>query len=562
MSLFKELLHPFKVWIWVILLCISHSSFAQTYKKEVFQSPSGWELPYRILFPENYDTTKTYPMVFFLHGAGERGNNNKAQLVHGSFLFKKKEIRSQFPAIVVFPQCQLLGYWGTLETNNGRWSMPLYDEPNNNLKAAMELMDELTRTQAVDEDRIYLMGLSMGGFGTMEWIARQPDRFAAAIPICGGGNLALTKNYGGKVPLWIFHGAKDEVVPVDLSRSLHEKLLSEGAAVRYTEYPEAKHNSWDSAFAEPDFLPWLFSHKRGDGTGMEKVPVSSATYTYTRIEKDSLQLDFYQPASEKERPSTIVYVHGGGFAGGKRDEPLHIAFAEDLARRGFRVANISYRLTMRGRSFSCDQAAENKIQTFLAAANDIREATRFLIDQAEALDLDTSKIILAGSSAGAEAILHAAYWTEETAPGELVSLPSGFKYAGILSFAGAMLDTTWIQPDNAIPSMFFHGTCDRLVPYGGAPHHYCSPDDVGYMPLFGGFAIADRMDKLGVSRYLLTSCGGGHEWAGWPLEKGYAGEMETFIEEAIEQGRYFQLHKTVLQDEDCVDKLHPKGVCR
>jgi len=126
----------------------------------------------------------------------------------------------------------------------------------------MNFIDTLVKAGNVDSRRIYVGGLSMGGFGTFEILWRRPQLFAAAFPICGGGNPVGVNLYGKKFPIWVFHGAADDVVPVANSRIMVDALKTAGAKVKYTEYPGVKHDSWKNAFAEPELLPWLFAKKR------------------------------------------------------------------------------------------------------------------------------------------------------------------------------------------------------------------------------------------------------------------------------------------------------------
>jgi predicted esterase len=550
----------------LVILCFTILSggklTAQAFETQKFRSHTGPEIPYGILFPENYDPTLRYPMVFFIHGKEAGGADKEAPLADGASLFLDSEIRERFPALVVVPQCPPEDSWVRVDSSGEKWSFPLLESPTPASAAALELLHHLKATEAVDGDRIYLVGISRGGSGIIEWLARRPDLFAAAVPIGGGGNTALTPSYGPQVPLWFFQGAMDDTVPVDLTRELARKLEAEGAKVRYTELPGAGHNLQDAALAEPQLLPWLFRQRKRNSFRIDLQPVQSATYTYATIRRSELALDLYRAAGEEARQNTtILYVHGGGFAGGRRDEPIHVEFARALAARGYTVANISYRLTMKGKSFSCDQPTKNKLQTFRAAANDIRRATLFLLQNADSLGIDPDRILLAGSSAGAEAILHAAYWEAQSAPGRWVGLPEGFRYAGLISMAGAMVDTSLIQTDNALPTMFFHGTCDGLVPYATAPHHYCSPDEVGYLPLHGAYTIAKRLDDLGVSRYLLTACGGGHEWASLPLYGDYTEDIDQFIRQTVDKGLYAQFHRTLYQDRICPEKPRPGMHC-
>lgn len=233
------------------------------YEARLYVNSEGDTLPYRILAPEGYmESGESYPLLFFLHGAGERGNDNEAQLVHGASVFAKK--MKQYPAIIVFPQCAADGYWGEIERDESGFTYPFYEKANPNLQLAMGLLDRLIATQPIDTNRLYLGGLSMGGFGTFELLARRPNTFAAAFPICGGGMPLLAPLYASNTPVWIFHGAKDQVVPVQESRDIYQALKNAGAKVKYTEYRRAKHNSWEKAFAERDLYSWLFSQRKSD----------------------------------------------------------------------------------------------------------------------------------------------------------------------------------------------------------------------------------------------------------------------------------------------------------
>ncbi|GAB2576007.1 carboxylesterase family protein [Spirosoma areae] len=236
------------------------------YQKREFVGTNGLRLPYRILYPENYDATRTYPLILFLHGAGERGSDNTKQLTHGAKLFITPENRRNFPGIVLMPQCPANGYWGSVKV--GRSTSPLtldFDysrEPTPALSSALALFRHVAQTEHVDPKRLYIMGLSMGGMGTFEAVYRNPDLFAAAIPICGGGDTVRYDRRVRKMPFRLFHGDSDDVVGVNNSRAMVRRLNQVKARVEYTEYPGVKHNSWDTAFAEPDLLPWLFDKKR------------------------------------------------------------------------------------------------------------------------------------------------------------------------------------------------------------------------------------------------------------------------------------------------------------
>lgn len=255
----------------LILSCLISSGFSQDlsqYEKKQFISPSGDTLDYRILFPDNYDENKDYPLVLFLHGVGERGDDNEKQLTHGADLFLAAENRDKFPAIVVFPQCPEDKYWIDISIRSqlGGKGDPDFKQsiknPSEELALVNELVENVLANEKIDQDRMYIMGLSMGGFGTFETLARWPEKYAAAVGICGGGNISLTKNYANQTAVWITHGAKDDVVPVVLSQRIYHALKEQGAEVKYTEFPEANHNAWDPTFAIPELLPWLFSKSK------------------------------------------------------------------------------------------------------------------------------------------------------------------------------------------------------------------------------------------------------------------------------------------------------------
>jgi predicted peptidase len=189
-----------------------------------------------------------FPLILFLHGAGERGTNVWAVAVHGP----PKLVREQadFPFIVVSPQCPSGRTWDNDEV--------------------LGLLDEILTTQPVDPARVYLTGLSMGGFGTWSLGLTHPDRFAAIVPICGGGDplkvlLADPKKAGAlrTLPVWAFHGAKDPVVRLVESERMVDALKKAGVReVDLTVYPEAQHDSWTETYANPKLYEWLLQHQR------------------------------------------------------------------------------------------------------------------------------------------------------------------------------------------------------------------------------------------------------------------------------------------------------------
>lgn len=252
----------------VILLLVPFSMDAQSkdeFKREQFVSEND-TLNYRILYPDNFSETKEYPVVLVLHGAGERGDDNEAQLVHGSDLFLKAENRKEFPAIVIFPQAPKDDYWAKVEVK--RDTMPFHfdfkntEAPTRSLDLVMKLMDSVIAQKFVNDQKVYVGGLSMGGMGTYEILYKKPEMFAAAFAICGGANPEIAKDYPDGLNIWIFHGEKDDVVPPRLSKEMARVINHTGGNAKLSLYPNDNHNSWDSAFSEPYLLEWLFKNSK------------------------------------------------------------------------------------------------------------------------------------------------------------------------------------------------------------------------------------------------------------------------------------------------------------
>lgn len=216
-------------------------------------------LKYRVLFPENYDRNRKYPLVIFLHGSGECGNDNEKQLVHGASLFTNEENRKDYPSIVIFPQCPEKDSWAEYKDRNQN-EIDFPDKPKitKSLLLVKKLADSYKKEEAVDSKRIYVMGLSMGGIGTFDIICRYPKYFAAAIPICGAVTPERLKKVK-KMPIRIFHGGADPVVSREYSRNAYYELKAQGSTkVEYIEFPGVGHDSWTKAFEYPDFLSWMY----------------------------------------------------------------------------------------------------------------------------------------------------------------------------------------------------------------------------------------------------------------------------------------------------------------
>jgi predicted peptidase len=216
-------------------------------------------LHYRLLPPLNYDKNQKYPLVIFFHGAGERGNDNKLPLTHIAPLFLKPENRTNFPCFVLVPQCPKNTKW--VDTD---WKLDQHTQPEKMslaMEKANQMIDNLQKQYSIDAKRIYVTGLSMGGFATWDIIARFPKKFAAAVAVCGGADEKTAKKIKD-IPIWAFHGALDNVVKPSRSRNMIKALQEVGSKPKYTEYADVYHDSWKRAYANPELLKWMFEQKR------------------------------------------------------------------------------------------------------------------------------------------------------------------------------------------------------------------------------------------------------------------------------------------------------------
>lgn len=216
-------------------------------------------LPYRLLKPKDYDPKQKYPLVLFLHGAGERGVDNEKQLIHGLNDFAADEIVAKYPAFVVAPQCPVGKKWVEVDWSADSHVIPA--KPSVPLAASLELLDSIAKEFSIDADRVYITGLSMGGYGVWDALAREPQRFAAAAVVCGGGDPAQADKMKG-VPIWAFHGDEDTAVKPKRSREMIAALKAAGGEPKYTEYPKTGHNSWAKTYSDPALYEWLFAQKR------------------------------------------------------------------------------------------------------------------------------------------------------------------------------------------------------------------------------------------------------------------------------------------------------------
>lgn len=208
-------------------------------------------LPYRFYQPDIEDKEKRYPLVVFFHGLGERGNDNRTQFKR----FDPVPFWLKHPCYVIAPQCPVESLW--VETKFGGISHHMQESPTWPMQLSIELVKQIIDKNNVDTSRVYVTGLSMGGYATWEILQREGHLFAAAMPVCGGGDL----NYVDKMlltSLWVFHGAADRTVPVDRSRNMVAAIRGSGGNPKYTEYPGVDHDSWTRTYQNPEVWDWLF----------------------------------------------------------------------------------------------------------------------------------------------------------------------------------------------------------------------------------------------------------------------------------------------------------------
>lgn len=211
-----------------------------------FKNADGTTSPYVVFVPKDYDGTKEYPVILFLHGAGETktekaGGKMPVEVGLGPAI-KKRE--TDFPFVVVIPRAEGFG-WAAGSAN---------------AKRALAMLDEVMKEYKVDAKRQYLTGLSMGGMGTWSIATATPERFAAIVPVCGRGDPKAADKLKN-LPVWAFHGDADAAVKVEGSRDMIEAIKKAGGSPKYTEYPKVGHNSWDAAYGTDDLYKWLLEQK-------------------------------------------------------------------------------------------------------------------------------------------------------------------------------------------------------------------------------------------------------------------------------------------------------------
>ncbi len=221
-----------------------------------YQAEDGQKLKYRFYNPAKTGSERKYPLVVHFHGAGSRGDNNISQI----YLAKKVSEWSKSAGQLCFvfaPQCPSDKKWVDLDWSKDSHKMP--ENPTPYMAMVLNAIDEIVKNYPVDTDRIYVYGQSMGGFATWDIICRHPDLFAAAVPVCGGGDVSQAGKIA-HIPIRAFHGALDPTVDVACSRNMFAALKKAGGNPNYTEYPKVKHNAWSYSYT-PKLFDWMFSQE-------------------------------------------------------------------------------------------------------------------------------------------------------------------------------------------------------------------------------------------------------------------------------------------------------------
>lgn len=244
----------------VLLSCVAGlAAYEHPFAKAVF-TDGGESIPYRVKRPAAIEAGKTYPLLLWLHGAGDRGDNNENHIAWTLPDLCGLADRAKMPYFAIAPHCAGAYRWVEVD-----WSLAKPHatpaKPSVPMRLTIALLKKFIAENPVDPDRIYVAGMSMGGYGTWDLMVREPSLVAAAIPICGGADDSQAARIK-HIPVWNFHGARDAVVPVGRSRSIIAALRAAGGTPKYTEYPDVEHGAWAPAVKEPGLIEWLFSQRR------------------------------------------------------------------------------------------------------------------------------------------------------------------------------------------------------------------------------------------------------------------------------------------------------------
>lgn len=241
----------------------------KVFKKQIYTA-ENYSLPFGIYVPKNYDCGENYPLLVFLHGAGERGNDNHLQLTVALQRMFDDPSSPVYDSIVIAPQCPENRQWVMAPFDCGNYSVAETPE-SEELEAVCGIIRSIIADYNVDKDRIYVTGISMGGYGTWDMLCRHGSRIAAGMPICGGGDPSFAKKLKF-IPIRTFHGSEDGAVPVDGTRKMYAALKNAGSkAIHFTELDGMEHGIWDMVYSDRENIDWLYKQKLSDRAQDEKI---------------------------------------------------------------------------------------------------------------------------------------------------------------------------------------------------------------------------------------------------------------------------------------------------
>lgn len=275
----------------ILLLAIIFSS-AGTLRAQPTKLPKGYKqgvhqgMRYGFFKPSSYNSKNAYPLIVYLHGSTDTLSRNLS--------WYHDVVQKENPCFILSPK--------TTESNQG-WGNTWEDKHAPAMEKTLSLLDSLTNKYSIDKNRLYIYGISMGGFGTFSALTKQPAKFAGAYAVCGGSDVAAASKI--VTPLWIFHGAEDDVVPVRLSKNVYDEMIKKGnKRVRYTEYPGVKHNSWENVSQEKTLAKWLLSQQKGK---VSDVPDQVTDVTISKLHNSTARLQWSKPRDSTEKDKEIWY---------------------------------------------------------------------------------------------------------------------------------------------------------------------------------------------------------------------------------------------------------------
>lgn len=267
-----------KISLLVVIACIAKPANAQVSKEYKSYRQNYYKgMRYGLFTPAHYDSKTAYPLIVYLHGSTDT--------VSRDLSWYDEVLQKENPCFVLSPK--------TTESNQG-WGNTWENKHAPAMEKTLSLLDSLIGKYNIDKSRLYIYGISMGGFGTFSALSKEPGKFAGAYAVCGGSDVGAASRI--TTPLWIFHGAEDDVVPVRLSKNIYDEMISKGnKAVRYTEYPGVKHNSWENVSRERTLAKWLLSQKKGLISG---IPDRVNDVTLKKLYNSTVRLQWTKPASK------------------------------------------------------------------------------------------------------------------------------------------------------------------------------------------------------------------------------------------------------------------------